>query len=120
MDENKNTMPNFHNWDEVIKFAGDAINSNNSLAAQAIDSHEKLSTELMKDAERKIKHWIIAFLVTLAALFATNIYWIYTFQSYEYVSQDGDGINNVNTGEQGDLINGTENEAKEERTEQGN
>ena len=71
---------------------------------------ENLVSELILDARAQAKRWFIAFLVTLAALFGTNIYWIYVFNSYEYVSQDGEGINTINTGNQEDMSIGTENE----------
>ena len=34
--------------------------------------------------------------------------WRELFSSYDFVSQDGEGINSINTGEQGDLLNGAE------------
>lgn len=71
---------------------------------------ENLVSELILDARAQAKRWFIAFLVTLAALFGTNIYWIHVFNSYEYVSQDGEGINTINTGNQEDISIGTENE----------
>ena len=40
--------------------------------------------------------------------------WRELFSSYDYVSQDGEGINNINTGEQGDLNNGSTSEDSEE------
>ena len=43
------------------------------------------------------------------ALVGTNALWIYVFNSYEYVSQDGSGVNTINTGEQEDMNIGTEN-----------
>lgn len=70
----------------------------------------KFVSELISDARAQAKRWFIAFLVTLAALFGTNTYWIYVFNSYEYVSQDGEGINTINTGNQEDISIGTENE----------
>lgn len=41
--------------------------------------------------------------------------WRKLFSDYDFVTQDGGGINNVNGGEQGDLNNGTTSENKEER-----
>lgn len=37
---------------------------------------EKLVTEVIRDNQRQTKRWFVAFLVTLIALVATNIYWI--------------------------------------------
>lgn len=68
---------------------------------------EKLVSELISDARAQAKRWFIAFLVTLAALFGTNVYWIYVFNSYEYVSQDGEGFNYYNSDVEGDIENGT-------------
>lgn len=63
------------------------------------------ATEVIEQSKRNAKRWFIAWVITLAALIATNTYWIYVFNSYEYVDQYGDGVNNVNTGSQGDLTN---------------
>lgn len=70
---------------------------------------EKLVSELISDARSQAKRWFIAFLVTLAALFGTNIYWIYQWNSYDYVSQDGHGYNYYNSDVKGDVDNGAEN-----------
>ena len=75
---------------------------------------EKFVSELIQDAQRQSKRWFIAFVVTLVALVGTNAYWIYVFNSYEYVSQDGEGINTINTGNQEDINYGAESEDKEE------
>lgn len=74
---------------------------------QAWKDAEKLVSELISDARAQAKRWFIAFLVTLAALFGTNVYWIYVFNSYEYVSQDGEGFNYYNSDVEGDIENGT-------------
>lgn len=68
------------------------------------------AVEVIEQAKLQTKLWFIAFLLTLIALAGTNAYWIYTFQSYEYISQDGEGINSVNSGNQGDLVNGPNSE----------
>lgn len=75
---------------------------------------EKFVSELISDARAQAKRWFIAFLVTLAALFGTNIYWIYQWNSYDYVSQDGEGYNYYNSDVEGDITNGSENQAEEE------
>lgn len=69
----------------------------------------KFVSELISDARAQAKRWFIAFLVTLAALFGTNLYWIYQWNSYDYVSQDGDGYNYYNSDVDGDIDNGAEN-----------
>lgn len=74
----------------------------------------KFVSELIQDAQRQSKRWFIAFVVTLIALVGTNIYWIYQWNSYDYVSQDGEGYNYYNSDIEGDITNGTENQAEEE------
>lgn len=76
---------------------------------------EKWLTELIQQAKDNARRWFIAWLITLLALIGTNVAWLYVFQSYEYVSQDGEGVNNANSGTQGDLTIGTESKAEEER-----
>lgn len=39
--------------------------------------------------------------------------WRELFASYDYVTQDGGGYNNVNTGTQGDVTNGSKSEDKD-------
>lgn len=68
------------------------------------------AVEVIEQSKRNAKRWFLAWIVTLAALIGTNAAWIYVAQSYEYVSQDGSGQNNINTGTQGDATHGTENE----------
>ena len=52
----------------------------------------------------------MAWLITFTALVGTNVAWIYVRQSYEYVSQDGEGINSINTGHQEGIEYGTDSE----------
>ena len=68
------------------------------------------AVEVIEQSKRNAKRWFLTWIVTLAALIGTNAAWIYVAQSYEYVSQDGSGQNNINTGTQGDVTHGTENE----------
>lgn len=69
------------------------------------DDAENLAVEIISQSKHQVKMWMIAFMVTLIALVGTNAYWIYVFQSYEYVQQYSDGINNINSGTQGDVLN---------------
>ncbi len=77
-------------------------------------SAESWLAELIESARTNAKHWFIAWLVTLIALIGTNAYWIYVFQSYDYVSQTSDGVNSINTGTQGDVINEPKSAAEKE------
>lgn len=70
----------------------------------------------MAGMERQIKRLWIVLLVVVVALFASNTGWLIYESQFEtfYYEQDGEGINNVNLGEQGDLNNGTEGKVQEE------
>lgn len=57
---------------------------------------------------------------SLAILFITNGIWIYVFQSYDYVTQDGEGQNYFNREVGGDVYNGAEGQSEEKGKEQGN
>ncbi len=69
--------------------------------------------------ERHIKRMWIALIIAIAMLFASNIGWLIYESQFETITyeQDGGGINNVNVGEQGDIINGAESEVQEEEEE---
>lgn len=78
------------------------------------ESAEKLVTELIQDIQRQSRRWFVAFLVTLSALIVTNLYWIYQWNSYDYVSQGGEGYNYYNADVEGDIVNGAADSQKEE------
>lgn len=71
-------------------------------------------------AERHVKRLWIALIVAVVALLASNLAWLYYESQFETISysQDGAGLNNINTGSQGDVY-GTEseNQTQEERQE---
>ena len=81
------------------------------------DNAENLVSEVFRDNQRQAKRWFIAFLIMLLSLIATNAYWIYQWNSYDYVSQDGDGYNYYNSDIGGDVSNGAENPETEEQEE---
>lgn len=66
---------------------------------------EQWLTELIQQAKANAKRWFVIWLVTFFALVGTNAAWIYVFQSYEYVKQYSDGINSINSGTPGDIVN---------------
>ena len=77
--------------------------------------------ELVEQAKERAKHWFRTWIATmillgimLGCLVGTNVYWIYIFQSYDIVTQDGSGLNNYNTGSQGDVLNESENTQEKE------
>lgn len=64
----------------------------------------------MARAERRDKRQWIVIIVLIVALFASNIGWLwymnqYDTYSYDY-TQDGEGLNNINAGTQGDVLHG--------------
>lgn len=71
------------------------------------DTNNTFAMEVLEQAKRNTKMWFITWILTMAALIGTNAYWIYTFNSYEYVYQDGTGQNNYNSNIGGDVDNVT-------------
>lgn len=70
----------------------------------------------MARMERQCKRLWIALIVALSLLAITNLAWLWyesTFVTVSY-TQDGEGLNNINTGSQGDVYGSdSEGEAKE-------
>ena len=71
-------------------------------------------------SERHIKRLWIALIVAISMIFASNALWITYFSTYDRISyeQEGEEINNVNYGDQGDL-NNNESEIESESEEVG-
>lgn len=69
--------------------------------------------------ERIIKRQWIALIVAICMLFGSFGLFVWYESLYETISyeQDGEGINNVNLGEQGDLNNGSKGTVQEETKE---
>lgn len=65
-------------------------------------------------SERSHKRLVVALIVAIVLMFASNAFWLYEWTQYDYagvettIEQDGEGINNINRGIQGGLINGAE------------
>lgn len=55
--------------------------------------------------ERQIRRFFIALIISILLLFASNIAWLVYDSMFDTMSydQDGDGLNNINTGEQGNV-----------------
>ena len=73
----------------------------------------------MSRAERVIKRQWIAIILLICILFGAFGLFVWYESLYETISyeQDGEGINNVNLGEQGDLNNGSKCLIQEEAKE---
>jgi hypothetical protein len=72
-------------------------------------------------SERCIKRLTVALILSILLIFISNALWLYAWCQYDYVSentsytQDGKGVNNINTNTQGDIDN--ESEIGSEETE---
>ena len=57
--------------------------------------------------ERLVKRLVITLIIAVVLMFLSNMAWLYAWQQYDYIgeeitySQDGQGLNNINTGMQG-------------------
>jgi hypothetical protein len=87
----------------------------NDMAVMPIAQHEKDQQRLMSI----IKKQFIAIIVLICLLFGSFGLFVWYESQFETISyeQDGEGINNVNYGEQGDLNNGAESEDKTQTQE---
>lgn len=74
--------------------------------------------EELEAANKREKRWMVAFFVALAMLFSLATGFIVYEAQFETISytQDGEGINNVNLGEQGNVGDGTNNNLQEEES----
>lgn len=95
MDEKK--LEDVQNWNDAERI----------IAQRLVESNDSLARSVVEQSKAATKKWFIAFLMTLAALVATNAAWLYVFNSYEYVYQDGEGQNNYNSNVDGDIENVT-------------
>lgn len=77
-----------------------------------IENSVSLATELLMELKRQSKRWFICFIICLILLFVSNMTWLYVWNQYDYssydYSQDGDGVNNINSSVGGDVNNGAE------------
>ena len=89
--------------------------TNNTPASVPYVVHESA----MARAERVIKRQWIAIVLLVCMLFGAFGLFVWYESQFETISyeQDGEGTNNVNYGEQGDLNNGAESENQEETKE---
>lgn len=82
---------------------------------------EHLAMEVLKQEREKSKAKNIGVVsLTIAVIiiaigmavinYRNDCDWRKLFSEYDYISQDGGGINSINSGEQGDLLNGAEGE----------
>ena len=89
--------------------------TNDDMAVMPIAQHEKDQQRLMSI----IKKQFIAIIVLICLLFGSFGLFVWYESQFETISyeQDGEGINNVNYGKQGDLNNGAESEDQTQEEE---
>lgn len=65
--------------------------------------------------ERLVRRLVLTIALCIILLFVSNAIWIYKWNQYDTISydQDGSGLNNICTGTQGDVLNGTKVKDKE-------
>lgn len=85
-----------------------------------VSEKKNSATDVLGALVKQLRMMWVAIFVLLAALFVTNAIWIYVFQSYDYVTQDGEGYNYFNHEVGGDVFNGAENQSEEEGKIKGN
>lgn len=96
------TEKNPESWEKVI----------NHVAEMERHQHERnseLVSELMADGSKREKRLLIIIIALVIGFLGTNAYWIYQWNSYDYVSQDGQGYNYYNSDVEGNVSNGTAN-----------
>lgn len=89
------------NWSEVIKYYAE-------LQKQADESKKELVSELLEDADRRDKRKNRIIIGLIFSIVILVLYFIYQWNSYDYVSQDGEGYNYYNADIEGDVNNGTD------------
>lgn len=68
---------------------------------------DRFVLELLSEYKKSSKRWFIMSILLLIVLFTTIGFYEFKEASYDYITiaQDGD-LNNINSGEQGNIING--------------
>ena len=89
-------------WEKIINHVAD-------MEREHQDRSGQLVSELMSDSSKREKRLIAIIVALVIAFVGTNAYWIYQWNSYDYVSQDGQGYNYYNSDVEGNVSNGTAN-----------
>lgn len=110
--EKQNNEP--ESWSEIIKNYAE-------LQKMHDESNKHLTTELLRDSDKRDFRKNVVIVILILSLVLSNLYWVYQWSSYDYVSQDGNGYNYYNEDVGGDVNNVAEDqEEKEQEEEQGN
>lgn len=96
-------------WNKAEKENAEKIKKSNNV-------EQNFATEVFREFKIHTRFAICAMAAVLALgaflYYKNDADWRELFNSYDFISQDGEGINNINSGEQGDLMNGAEGEAE--------
>lgn len=84
-----------------------------------VKEKENSATDVLGALVKQLRTMRIVIIMLILLLVGTNMAWLYVFQSYDYVSQDGEGQNYYNHEVGGDVFNGAEGKGKEERQIEG-
>lgn len=84
------------------------------------EKRENSAIDVFNFYAKQTKVMWAAIFVLICLLVASNMVWLYVFQSYDYVSQDGEGYNYYNSRVEGSVYNGADGENQEERQVEGN
>lgn len=85
-----------------------------------MDNQDKLAekgnsaTDVLSTLAKQLKTMWIVIILLIMLLVGTNMAWLYVFQSYDYVTQDGEGYNYFNSNVEGSVYNGSEGQSEEE------
>lgn len=85
-----------------------------------VNEKENSATDVLGALVKQLKTMWIVIVLLIILLVGTNMAWLWVFQSYDYVSQDGEGYNYFNRDVDGSVYNGSESENKEEGQGKGN
>lgn len=79
-----------------------------------MSSDKPLALEILEEVKTQSKRWMVAFFAVLGLWAATIAGFVLYLYQYDFITYDqSEGIyNNINTGEQGDVINGSETPTK--------
>ena len=71
---------------------------------------KSLALEILEELKRQNKRLMITLMIVIILWAFTTAGFLVYLNQYDTVSyaQDGEGYNNINTGDQGDVINGSE------------
>lgn len=85
-----------------------------------VKEKENSATDVLGALVKQLKTMWIVIILLIVLLVGTNMAWLYVFQSYDYVTQDGEGQNYFNREVGGDVYNGAEGKSEKERQVEGN